>query len=91
MNNTIPIEDFIYTRESTVNNIQIRVMNVELYKSVSVYVMLFSDKTVVDTKNFLLTGDDYTSWGNDDDYIVNYVLTKLNLTKLPASVVVTTA
>jgi hypothetical protein len=90
MNNTIPIEDFIYTRESTVNNIQIRVMNVELYKSVSVYVMLFSDKTVVDTKNFLLTGDDYTSWGNDDDYIVNYVLTKLNLTKLPASAVVTT-
>jgi hypothetical protein len=89
MENTIPVVDSTYTRSSVINNIQVRVMNVVLYNSVSVYATLFSDKNVIDTKSFLLTGTDYTDWGNDDDYIVNYALTQLGLTKLPAEAITT--
>ncbi len=37
---------------------------------------------------FLLEGDDYLAWTNDDSYIVNYVLNKLGLTKREEVVVV---
>ena len=64
-----------------ITSIHIRVMNVVLFKSVNVNVTLFSNNDFVDSKSFLLEGADYTSWGNDDTYIVNYVLNKLGLTE----------
>lgn len=87
MENSIPVVDSIYTRTQTINNVKIQVMNIKLYTSVSVIASMFSDKNLVDTKIFNLEGTDYTNWGNDDDYIINYVLTQLGLTKLPASAV----
>jgi hypothetical protein len=87
MENSIPVVDSIYTRTQTINNVKIQVMNIKLYTSVSVIASMFSDKSLVDTKIFNLEGTDYTNWGNDDDYIINYVLTQLGLTKLPASAV----
>jgi hypothetical protein len=32
-----------------------------------------------------LTGQDYTDWANNDQYIYNYVYSKLNLTPLPTT------
>ena len=87
MENSIPVVDSIYTRTQTINNVKIQVMNIKLYTSVSVIASMFSDKSLVDTKIFNLEGTDYNNWGNDDDYIINYVLTQLGLTKLPASAV----
>ena len=84
-NPSIPVSDSVYTRTSTINNVKVRVMDIKLYLSVTIYASLFSNNTLIDTKTYLLTGDDYTNWGNNDDYIVNYALTQLGLTKLPAA------
>ncbi len=57
-------------------------MNLILFTSVSVNVALLEENnTFVDSKSFLLEGTDYTSWNNDDTYIVNYVLTQLGMTQ----------
>jgi len=37
---------------------------------------------MVDAKMITITGDDYAGWGNDDTYIVDYVLRKFGLTRL---------
>lgn len=33
------------------------------------------------TKTVRIEGDEYNAWGDDDNYIINLVLTKLGLTK----------
>ncbi len=71
-----------YTKTYTINKVIIRVMNLELYKSVTVHARLMDNNEMVKSERFVIEGEDYTNWGNNDDYIVNYVLTKLGLTKL---------
>jgi len=78
---TVPVVPAPYVRPPvTVTNIQVNVMNIILFKSVNISVVLFSNNTYIDTKTYLLTGTDYTSWSNDDTYIINYALTQLGLT-----------
>ena len=76
---TISVSDFTLVKTSIIDNIKIRVSNIDLFKSVSLNVTLMSGKTFVDSKNFTLSGADYLDWGNDDTYINNYVLNALNM------------
>ena len=78
----ISVIDSPYTKSYTINKVVIRVMNLELYKSVNVHVRLMDNNQMVKSEMILIAGEDYTNWGNNDDYIVTYVLTKLGLTKL---------
>jgi hypothetical protein len=65
-----------------ITSVQIRVMNLVLFTSVSINAMLMGNNNkFIDVKQYTLTGDDYTNWSNDDTYIVNYVLAQLGLTK----------
>ena len=65
-----------------ITSVQIRVMNLVLFTSVSINAMLMDNNNkFIDAKQYTLTGDDYTNWSNDDTYIVNYVLAQLGLTK----------
>ena len=64
-----------------ITSVQVRIMNIDLFKSVNVNATLISNNDFVDSKTFVLEGADYTGWGNDDTYIVKYVLNKLNLTQ----------
>jgi hypothetical protein len=74
-----------YVRPSVdITSVQVRVININLFQSVNVNAILMSNNDYVDSKTFLLEGADYTSWGNDDTYIVNYVLNKLGLTQATA-------
>ena len=66
----------------SITNVQIRVINVVLFKSVNLNVTLMAGNDFVDVKTFLLEGADYTNWANDDTYIVNYGLTQLGLTEV---------
>jgi len=78
----ISVVDSPYTKTYTINKVIIRVMELELYKNVIIGVRLMDNNEMVKTERFKIEGEDYTNWGNNDDYIVNYVLTKLGLTKL---------
>lgn len=78
-----------YVRPSVdITNVQIRVMNLVLFQSVNVNVVLMSDNTFIESKNYVLEGTNYTSWMNDDTYIVDYVLGQLGLTQSPPAVTV---
>jgi len=66
-----------------ITKIQIRVANLELFTSVNIIVILLDNNDYIDTVSYILEGTDYTSWNNDDTYIVDYVLTQLGLTQTP--------
>ena len=71
-----------YIVTSNITNLQIRVISLALFTSVTVNVNLFSGNEFIISKSYILEGDEYTNWGNDDNYIINYVLTKLDLTQV---------
>jgi len=81
----VPVVPAPYIRPTmNITNIQIRVMNLVLFTSVSINVILFENTNYIDSKQYTLSGDDYTNWMNDDSYIVNYVLAQLGLTEASA-------
>ena len=76
----INVQDSPHVVTNTINRVQIRVLNVELFTSVSLAVSLFNNENVIDNKFFKIEGDEYNNWGNSDQYLVDIVLTKLGLT-----------
>ena len=81
----IKVQDSTYTKTMIINNITIRTNRLSLFNSISLGVTLFSDNILVENKIIDITGEDYANWGNDDQYIVNFVLNKLGLTPAQAS------
>ena len=64
--------------------IGIFIINLELFKSVVVDVHFYNEvdnSDVIDVKTLKLEGDDYQAWSTDDNYIVTYVVNKLNFPK----------
>lgn len=68
---------------AVINNvifITIQVSSIIFNTSAVLMVSLYDDKDkYVSTVNLDLTGDDYTNWGNNDDYLLTYVCNKLNI------------
>ena len=58
---------------------QIRIRSVDIKpKSSALIKLIYVDSfTVVEKHNILMDGDDYTAWGNDDDYLGEFVCKKL--------------
>jgi len=81
----VNVQDSIYTKIMIINNIKIRTNRLSLFNSISLGVSLFADNALVENKTIDVTGEDYNNWGNDDQYIVNFVLNKLGLTPAQAS------
>jgi hypothetical protein len=82
MSNKIPVSDFNVTDSYSISYIEIIVVNIDLYTSATICVSCYIDSgLMVKRYNFTLKGDDYNNWGSNDDYIVNYVKTQLNVSK----------
>jgi hypothetical protein len=64
----------------TITGFQVRVLNVELFKSATISVLLMSNNTVVETQVLQLSGDDYAQWTNDDQTLISVVARKLGFT-----------
>ena len=45
------------------------------------------DGQYIDTITISMCGNDYSNWGNDDTYLINFLTNKLGLTYLPEPVV----
>ncbi len=76
----VNVQDSPYVITNTITKVQIRVMSVELFTSVSVVASLFNNESLIDNKFFKIEGEEYNNWGNSDQYLVNLVLNKLGLT-----------
>ena len=77
----VNINDYNFVQTSVVNNIKIKIMNIDLFKSITICVSLLTNNKNVDNKILKISGEEYTNWGNDDNYIIDLVLTKLGLSK----------
>ena len=76
---SVNVQDSPVIKTSIVNNIKITVNNLVLFSSATIIVNLFSDNTLIENQILPLSGTDYTDWGSNDQYIVDYVLNKLDL------------
>lgn len=77
----VNIQDSAYVKTNTIDNVLIKITNVQLFKSVTVVASLFENNKIIDNKVVMIEGTDYNAWSNDDNYIVNFVLNKLGLIK----------
>lgn len=83
-NEQINVNPYNLVRTQVVTSIDIRIVNLTLFKSVTVAVGMYSaDGYVCDNRMLEISGDEYLAWNNNDEYLVNLVMTKLGLT--PAS------
>jgi hypothetical protein len=65
---------------STITSFEIDSIEVRLFSSATIRVNVFSGNYRTDVRNIIIEGDDYVNWGNDDQYINNYVATVLGFT-----------
>ena len=77
----VNVQDSSYVKTNTINKVMIRIMNVDLFNSITVCASLFENTTLVDNKVFKIEGAEYSNWGTDDTYIVNLILSKLGMTQ----------
>jgi len=65
-----------------VSKIEMEVMEMVLDSHVTMVVhYLNANGNSLDNKIVKIEGEEYNAWGDDDNYIINLVLTKLGLTK----------
>ncbi len=78
MNNFI-IEPLTITTTKTITKFNINYITVNLFDSVNINVVLFDENNMpCDTKNYIMNGDEYKLWGDDDNYIVDWIKSKIN-------------
>jgi hypothetical protein len=83
----VNVQDFPYVVSNTINNVRISVGQVILFKSIHINALLLQDNNLVESKFFTITGDEYANWSNDDQYIVDLVMSKLGMTPINVTVV----
>jgi hypothetical protein len=64
---------------SIINNIDIRITGLDLGKSVNVNVIMKHDEQFIKSADLTIEGEEYNQWGDDDSYLENLILQKLDL------------
>ena len=73
-------KDFINV--NTANKVELRVSNLQIGTSVDVTLMIKDlNENIFKVENVHIEGEEYENWGNDDQYLVNIVLSKVGLTQ----------
>jgi hypothetical protein len=77
----IVVENKDIIKTYTANNVDIRVINFNLGKSVTVNAVTKQGDNIIDIQTYDIIGQEYYDWGQDDSYLENLVLSKLGLVK----------
>ena len=65
-------------KEIKINQFQVLVERLTLFESAELRVGLYSDDgKLMEWRNFILSGEDYIKWTDDDKYVINYVKQRL--------------
>ena len=51
---------------------------IKLFTSATLYITLYTDSSLKIPKSILLAGDDYSNWGADDNYLMNYIINNIH-------------
>lgn len=75
----------VYSKEiiitKTINNVIIRIINMKLQEFANISAVVRYNDELIGNYTFHIEGDDYKQWGSNDDFIIDYVLLKIGLTK----------
>lgn len=87
-----PVVPYTKTEVYNIASISINVVQMNLNNSANIAVTLFTDSGKVATNTILtMSGSDYLKWGNDDNYIKEYVSAQLGITILDAPPMLTSS
>jgi hypothetical protein len=76
---TIEQKDFVTVQSS--NRIAVFVQNIQLFTSADIHVHYLNENgDCIDYNVLKMEGDDYAAWGNDDQYVINWVLSQIRVT-----------
>jgi len=69
----------IKTQVIEYNRFKIKNFDLKLNEKVSIIILLYpvNSEHVVEARTIVMEGDDYTNWGNDDNYVINFIKSKL--------------
>lgn len=55
-----------------------QILEMKLFESVRIAVYLYDDRgIVIESKQFLITGEEYKAWANDDTYLLRLIKQKI--------------
>ena len=61
--------EIIINKQYIIQSYEILYINLKLNESASIYIMIFYNDTESIEKNFILNGDEYLKWDNDNETI----------------------
>ena len=70
------------TRSIKICKFKYQVLDVKLFQSIRIVVYLFNESNLlIDTMQLLVEGTEYTTWSQDDQYIINLIKSKIQTLK----------
>lgn len=64
-----------------INNVLIKIINMKLSEFANISAIVRHNDDFIENYTFHIEGDEYKQWGSSDDFIIDYVLTKIGLTR----------
>ncbi len=77
-NSTFLLKPVIINHRVLITKIEIRIVYLALNHSVEVSVYFPENSYVIPLQNFVIEGQEYLNWLNDDTYLVRLILEKIN-------------
>lgn len=76
-----------FTKQSIVTKVSVDLPSFTLNATeTTAHITMFTEETrFVEAKTVHIPPEIYSEWGQDDNFIVDYVLTELSLTRVPVS------
>lgn len=76
----IYVEPKEFTTIRVANYVSIRIVNLKLGEFVECFVNIYEENNNnFETKLIRIDGEEYDAWGNDDNYLLNLLLSKVGL------------
>jgi hypothetical protein len=73
------IQPFEQITTKTITSFRVSIDTIILFTSANIVVDFYDNNNIlIDRKRLTISGDDYTNWGNSDEYIINYVANYYN-------------
>lgn len=73
----VPIIPTEQVKTQKITSFTLKILELQLHKQATILVCLFYNNDYVDCKTLVMSGVDYEGWGQDDNYINQYVARSL--------------
>lgn len=78
----LDIQNKLIVTSNTVSKIGINVKEYILNQSVTCLVYFYSNDKIVDVQEIKIEGDEFITWGNDDNYLIDLILYKVGAERI---------